>query len=419
MEGDVRRGSGRPWVLVLLVAVASALAYLERQMLPVAKQSISLELGWDEIQYATVIVSGQAAGAIALLLGGGLVDRATIRWAPALIIGVSSLAAMVTGAASSVGQHVAGRVTMSGVQVLAVPAFFKTIRIILPSSQLTLGIGIASAAGAVGAIVAPLLVPQLTAQLGWRAAFMVVGAFGILLAVAWAMLAPSAAAGAGAGSAPRASAPTLRLYTSPVIWGLAGAKLFSDATWWLLLFWLPDLFVRDFGLGEAQIGMPLALIYSLGALGSLAAGLASVQMAKRGLALHQMRLGTMLLCAVGVTMLPFALLAREPMTAALVIGLAVAAHQCFAVNLFAIIAEVAPPDMVGRYTALCVFVGRIGGMVVTMAAALMLSAHWGYAPMLVAAPLCYLVALALLRWLVPSRAASGPEGDVDAPALAT
>ncbi|MFH7168818.1 hypothetical protein ACHWGN_29375, partial [Klebsiella pneumoniae] len=31
-------------------------------------------------------------------------------------------------------------------------------------------------------------------------------------------------------------------------WAVAGAKILSDATWWLLLFWLPDFFHRQYGL---------------------------------------------------------------------------------------------------------------------------------------------------------------------------
>jgi len=400
------------------MAGATAIGYLDRQLLPIAKRSISLELGWGEVDYATVIAAGQAGVAVGLLLGGMLVDRIPLKWGAPLIIGASSLAALCTGFASTLEQHIAARVMLGAALALGVPTFLKVISAILPSPRLAMGIAAGTVASAVGAIAAPLLVPQLTAGLGWRAAFHIVGSVGLAWALMWFLVVrPAEQRGLiDAGSEPPGA--TLRLLRLPRLWALAGAKTLSDATWWLLLFWLPDLFTRSFGLVEVEFAAPLALIYAFSAAGSLVAGMASVRLFRLGLPLHRVRYSAMFLSALCTAILPVALLATQPMVAALLIGLAVAGHQGFSVNLFALITEVAPKHMVGRYTALCVFCGNLGGMAVTIVAGLMLSARWSYAPMLIAAPFCYLLALALLARFVP-RVGKRPEnGDVGPPALA-
>jgi ACS family hexuronate transporter-like MFS transporter len=402
-----------------MMTIATALAYLDRQLLPIAKQSISASLGWGEMQYATIISSGQAAAAIALLLGGGLVDRLSIRWGPAMLVGAGSLAAACTGLAFTLGQHIAARVAMSGAQVLAVPAFLKASGAILPHTQLAMAIGLATAAGAAGAIAAPLLVPQLTGEWGWRAAFVIAGTAGVVWACGWLVLAkPSPGKGLQTSSKPPQAISIARLAKCRTLWGLAGAKTMSDATWWLLLFWLPDLFIRDFGLAESELGSPLALIYSLSAVGSLLAGTASGYLLRKGFGLERVRYSAMLVSSLGVTVLPTALWADKPMIAALLIGLAMAAHQGFSVNLFALFAETAPAQLVGRYTSLSIFCGNLGGMVVTMVTGLLLSAQWGYAPLLIASPLCYIAALVWLKHFIPRNFGERSSGHADRAALA-
>lgn len=408
----------RRWALFVFIPVATCIGYVDRQLMPLSKESISRDLGWTEIHYATVISAGQAALALTLLLGGALVDRVGLRWGAPLLVGASSLAALLTGFASTLDQHIAARVALGAALALGVPTFLKVASAMVPISQRATAIALGTVAAAVGAIAAPLLIPWLTAGLGWRMSFILIGSLGLTWGLSWLFLMRRASLDEIASVTPEVRGATLRLLRSSAVWGLAGAKALSDATWWLLLFWLPDLFTRRFSLAEAEIGTPLALIYTLSALGSLAAGMASSRLLRRGVPLQTVRYGTMLVAAMGVAILPTALMVTQPLIAALLIGLAVAAHQGFSVNLFALITEVAPAGMIGRYTALCVFSGNLGGMVVTMIAAFMLERQWGYAPMLVAAPFCYLLALALLRFLVPSVDACAECENRGAPALA-
>jgi ACS family hexuronate transporter-like MFS transporter len=77
------------------------------------------------------------------------------------------------------------------------------------------------------------------------------------------------------------------------------------------------------------------------------------------------------------------------------------AHQAFAVNLFSLIADISPPEKVGRVTAFGAFAGNIGGMVIAKVAGLVLAAGLGYLPLFVFAGFSYLMAAGVIQLLLP------------------
>src|SRR3954471_3047490 len=62
------------WVICALLFAATAINYVDRQMIGVLKPTISAELGWDDLTYADVIFWFQAAYAIGYLSFGKIVD---------------------------------------------------------------------------------------------------------------------------------------------------------------------------------------------------------------------------------------------------------------------------------------------------------------------------------------------------------
>src|SRR5258708_13589278 len=68
-------GIGRyRWVICGLLVAATAINYVDRQMIGVLKPTISAELGWNETTYADVVTWFQIAYAIGYLSFGRIVD---------------------------------------------------------------------------------------------------------------------------------------------------------------------------------------------------------------------------------------------------------------------------------------------------------------------------------------------------------
>jgi ACS family hexuronate transporter-like MFS transporter len=168
-----------------------------------------------------------------------------------------------------------------------------------------------------------------------------------------------------------------------------------------MLFWMPDFFHRSFGLTGVALGTPLAIAYSCSAIGSLIAGTVASRLIRAGRSVETVRKGSLLVAGLLATPLPFADTVHSYALAVALIGLVMAAHQAFSVNLFALIADVSRPEKVGRVTSFGAFSGNIGGMVIAKVAGLTLAAGLGYLPLFLFAGFSYLLALGAIQLLLP------------------
>jgi ACS family hexuronate transporter-like MFS transporter len=85
----------------------------------------------------------------------------------------------------------------------------------------------------------------------------------------------------------------------------------------------------------------------------------------------------------------------------LLLGVGIAAHQGFSVNLFALITDVVPTARVGTVTSLGAFCGNLAGMAELWWLGQVLARGGSYAPFLNGSALVFLLALAWIYWLLP------------------
>jgi ACS family hexuronate transporter-like MFS transporter len=111
----------------------------------------------------------------------------------------------------------------------------------------------------------------------------------------------------------------------------------------------------------------------------------------------------MLICAVAVTAVIFLGVAHTSMWLAVgLLGMATAGHQGFSANLFTLASDLFPRNAVGSVVGLGGFSGAAGGMLIAPMVGYWLDwSHGAYAPLFVIAGSVYLVAFAVIHWLVP------------------
>ncbi|MEH3123041.1 MAG: MFS transporter [Sphingomonas phyllosphaerae] len=391
-------------LLFALVITAGVLNLVDRQVIAVLKPVIATDLGWSDDDYGTLAAWFQGGAAVGFLFSGWIADRLGVRWANPVGVAAWSVAALLHGWARSMTEFIAVRVALGATESMGTPTGIKTITAVLPPRWRSTGFGAGNAANSLGAILAPLAIPLLGLWLGWRGTFVAVGVAGLLWALAWLVAARGIAFAApkvADAASPVPSAPMLRDRRT---WAVAGAKLLSDATWWLLLFWLPDFFHRQFGLSGVALGVPLALAYGGAAVGSLLGGAVPTRLLGRGASLNRVRKGVLLGGALAVTPIPLALLTHSYPVAVLLMALALAGHQAFSTNVFAMIADIVPQQRVGRVTAFGAFCGNMGGVAIAKIAGLTLAAGLGYLPLLLFASVAYLAAWGWIQLLLPMLA---------------
>jgi ACS family hexuronate transporter-like MFS transporter len=394
----------RRWALFALALSATILNLLDRQIIAVLKPTIAADLGWSDNDYGTLAAWFQGSAAVAFLFTGWIADRVGVKWANPLGVLTWSLAAIGHAWAWSMGQFIFVRAALGATEAMGTPSGIKTIATIFPPHLRSTGFGLSNALGSLGAIVAPLVIPLVASLYGWRAAFVIAG----LLGVVWAALWLVTVRGLSFGDRPEASDPAAAgpPEYGPILrerrtWAIAVAKIFSDATWWLMLFWMPDFFHRQFGLGGTDLSWPLAVAYTGAAIGSILAGVVASRLLAAGYSLDRVRKGAMLLSALCVVPVPLALYTGELLTATLILALTMAGHQGFSSTLFGVISDVAPAAKVGRVTSFGSFAGNTGGVAITRLAGLALTAGLGYLPLFLFASVSYLIALGWIHLQIP------------------
>jgi MFS transporter, ACS family, hexuronate transporter len=402
------------WLLLAFLVSAGILNYVDRQIIAVLKPLLQADLGWTDVDYGNVVSIFQFSAAAAYLFAGWFVDRAGVRWANPLAVGSWSLAAMAHALAHSLGQFAFVRAALGVTEALGTPAAIKTIAAAYDAKERSQALGLLNSASNIGAIVTPLTIPFLALAVGWRMTFVIVGGLGLLWVVLWFAFmrntlpderTPTPATNLITDTP---KTPWLRLFKERSVWAVIGAKMLTDQVWWFLLFWAPDLFNRVFKLDMKGFAAPLALVYAMAALGSIAGGLITGRLLGRGWSLNKARKATMLAAALSALPAFMVLHVESYWHAALLLGLTLAAHQAFAVNIFGVITDAAPREHVGSVTSIGALFGNLAGMAVLQAAGYLLHAGIGYAPLFALASVSYLLALGWIQLMLPRIAENRP-----------
>lgn len=414
------------WVICGLLLAAMAINYIQRQTIGLLKGPLQHDFLLDEVGYANIVLWFQAAYALGYVSFGRVLDRIGARTGYAIAFTLWNLSHMAAGLAVSTVQFTLARVGLGLGESGAFPASLKAVADWFPQRERALATGIFNAGTNLGAIIAPAMVPVLTALWGWRSSFFVTAALGMLWLVAWLVCYRRPQVH------PRVNTLELALIESdpadpavPVVWwrllklketwAYAGARFLIDPIWWFYLFWLPDFLHKTYHLDLASFGPPLIAIYLISDVGSVLGGFSSSALLQRGVSVNVARKLTLLVCALLVLPVLWVAGARELWVAVLLIGLAAAAHQAFSANVYTLPSDVLPRSAVASVIGIGGMMGAVGGMLFTRFVGQMLQATGSYRILFIIAGSVYLAALLLIHILSPRLArVTGPLGSAEA-----
>ncbi|HYD37139.1 MAG TPA: MFS transporter [Allosphingosinicella sp.] len=400
------------WGICALLFFATTINYIDRQMISVLKPTLQGEYGWDETTYANIVFSFQLAYAIGYVVFGRLIDKLGARFGYSLAATIWGLAAMAHALASNATHFMVARFALGLGESGNFPAGVKAVAEWFPKKERAFAIGIFNAGANIGAILTPLIAPFLVIWFGWRVAFLCTGAIVFLWVAIWWIVYRrprekknlSAEELAYIESDP-ADAPGdvkwLPLLRHRQTWAYALGKFMIDPIWWFFLFWLPSFFAQQHGLNLLTFGLPLAAIYIISDVGSVAGGWLSSKLIHRGWSVNKARKTAMLVCALCVPPVMLAPGVASVWGAVLLIGLATAAHQGFSANLYTIPSDLFPRKAVGAIIGIGGTLGAVGGMFMAKFTGWVLDATGSYMPMFVIAGSSYLLALLVIHLLVP------------------
>lgn len=411
---DPKAGRFR-WVVVSLLFAATAINYIDRQMIGVLKPTLTAEFDWTDTQFAAIIFWFQLAYAIGYVSFGKIVDTLGARLGYTVAIVVWTVSHIAHGFANGIASFAMARFGLGIGESGNFPAGIRAVTDWFPQRERAFAIGLFNAGANVGAIITPLIVPALVLWFDWRAAFFITGIFGVAwLAVWWTMyrhpgehgrVSPGELAWIRQDPAdPAEIIGWVRILRVRETWAYALGKFLIDPIWWFFLFWLPGYLFERYDLDLKTFGLPLAAIYLISDVGSIAGGWLSSRLIKAGRTPNFARKTTMLICALCVLPIYFAQSLESLWMAVLVIGLATAAHQAFSANLYTLPSDVFPRGAVGSVVGIGGMIGAFGGMGMAVFTGYILDKTNSYELLFAVCASAYLVALAVIHALSPRLA---------------
>src|ERR1700733_531266 len=171
--------------MISLAFWATLINYLDRQTLSVAAPVLREQFHMTSVTYSNVVTAFLLAYTIMNGVSGPLIDRLGTRLGYALCIAWWSVAAILHAFARGALSLGAFRFLLGMGEAGNWPAGVKVVAEWFPPRERAMACGIFNSGSSVGAILAPPVVAYILLTLGWRAAFLAVGASGLIWLMFW------------------------------------------------------------------------------------------------------------------------------------------------------------------------------------------------------------------------------------------
>jgi ACS family hexuronate transporter-like MFS transporter len=401
------------WVVVALLFFATVINYVDRSVLGILKPVLENELGWDQVDYGWIVTAFQVTYAAGYVLGGRLFDRIGVRLGYLLAVTVWSIAEVSHAFVRSVTGFSLARAGLGIAEGGNFPAAIKTVTEWFPKQQRAFATGLFNAGSNVGAVLCPLVVPWLARLWGWQSAFLATGGLGFLWVAVWLaiyrapdrhpLVSPDELAYIRSDPPdPPVKIPWSGLLRHRQTWVFMVGMVMSSPIWWFYIYWIPDFLNKQHHLQLTQSSGPLVAIFLVADGGGIAGGWLSSTLIGRGWSVNASRKVTLLICGLCVLPVFFTPLVRSLWVSVALVALAASAHCGFAANLFTLVSDTVPQQVVSSVVGIGGMAGSIGGIVFAQAVSRILQATGNnYMIPFAIASMSYLVALAIMHLLLP------------------
>ncbi|HEX8461253.1 MAG TPA: MFS transporter [Segetibacter sp.] len=418
------------WTICSLVFFATTINYLDRSVISLLKPNLEKQYNWSEQDYSHIVIAFQIAYALGMIGVGRFIDKVGTKIGYAMSTLVWSIAAIGHALANSTLGFGIARAALGVSEAGNFPAAIKTTAEWFPKKERALATGIFNSGSNVGAIIAPLTVPWIAENMGWKWAFILTGAVGFIWLIFWFIIYEVPAKHKRLSQAEHdyilsdledvkaaenleekvANVSWFKILSFKQTWAFILGKFLTDPIWWFYLFWLPAFLKAQYNIQGTALALPIALVYTMTTVGSIGGGYLPLYFIKKGMPVFKARRTSMLIYALCPLPVVFAqwLGHFNMWYAVLMIGFAASAHQAWSANIFTTVSDMFPKKAVASVTGMGGMAGAIGGILIAWAAGLIFD-HYkavghietGYYIMFFVCGSAYIIAWSIMNYLAP------------------
>ncbi|MFM9063410.1 MAG: MFS transporter, partial [Pirellula sp.] len=179
--------SRRTIFICILLLLASAVNYMDRQTLAVTAARIKSEFALDNVQYGRVEAVFGYSFALGSILWGILVDRFSVRWIYPIGLLGWSLMGFLTGWARDYDELYKCRLLLGVFESAHWPCALKTTQALLSKHRRAMGNSVLQSGTSIGAILTPIVMLAILTDApgSWRAGFQGIAIVGALWVFLW------------------------------------------------------------------------------------------------------------------------------------------------------------------------------------------------------------------------------------------
>ncbi len=269
---------------------------MDRATLSVANKLIQDDLGIPVAKMGLLLSAFLWAYAFSQLPVGGLIDRYGPRRLLALGLFCWSLAQAAGGLVRSFGTFIVARLALGVGEAPLFPGGARVVRDWFGLGERGFATGMLQSASSLGNFIAVPLLTFLMLSLSWRWMFIIVGAAGIVLAIAWWAIHRDpfevrltedevrylTEGDENTTTKPPSFAQWRQLFAHRTTWGMIAGFFGTIYVLWLYTSWLPYYLEHERHMSVARVGVLAAIPYFFGCVGAVTGGWLCDLLTRRG-----------------------------------------------------------------------------------------------------------------------------------------
>ena len=244
-----------------MLLLVYAFNFIDRIMLGILVPPIKHEFLLTDTELG--LLGGTAFALFYTALGipvGWLADRRSRVWIVTIALALWSAFTAACGAAHNFGQLFAARLGVGIGEAGGVAPAYALISDYFPPARRARALAVYSFGIPLGSAAGILFGGLIAARVNWRAAFVIVGAAGLILAPLFRLCVREPVRGGLDGPSPPAAAPRLRevaqlLAGKPSFWYLSLGAASASVMGYGVYFWMPSFLVRSYHLSLPQVSV--------------------------------------------------------------------------------------------------------------------------------------------------------------------
>jgi ACS family hexuronate transporter-like MFS transporter len=370
--------------MISLAFWATVINYLDRQTLSVAAPVLREQFHMSNVDYSRVVFAFLLAYTIMNGVSGPLIDKLGTRLGYALCIAWWSAAAVLHAFARGAFSLGAFRFLLGMGEAGNWPGGVKVVAEWFPPRERAMACGIFNSGSSVGAILAPPVVAFILLTLGWRAAFLGVGAAGFIwLLFWWPIYRTPVLSREDEGLVAPAVRMTVReMMRVRFVWAFLLAKIFMDPVWYFYIFWFPEYLKNARHFDMAKIGKFAWIPFMVAGAGNFAGGALSAWLLRRNVPITVARKGSVTFFAALMASAIPAVLVHDAWLSIGLVSVAMMGYTGCLANMLAMPGDVFPQSAVASVYGLASMGSGFGGMIFTLITGWVVD-HYSYTPVFI------------------------------------